>query len=351
MSRLASGQLGVAVAKAREDACFPRKFRGMLALLDGGNFPPVKKLVIAAFGSLAVLAAVMNVKVGETSAAEAPGQVVPNTNAPAEAFSDAPPHAKLDVLFIHHSVGGRLLADAGPKQQSAEEIWNSHPEGGGLRRALREQGYVVHEASYGSALGENTDTGDWAVKFRDKMDSALACELNDKRLPDGERNRIVVFKSCFPNNQISSEAELEQAKQSLSALLPSFEKHPDTLFVYMTTPPLAPKVESEPLWKWAARALLGKPQPGKRLIASGPYARRLNTWVTSPDGWLKQGTPKNLAVFDLYDVLTDHGKSNFLAYPTGDGFDSHPSRAGNERVTAEFVPFLNRAVRRAALSE
>lgn len=323
----------------------------MLALLRGGNFPPVKKLVIAALGSFAVLAAVMNLKVGETSAAEEAGRVAPRTNAPDEAFSDAPPRTKLDVLFIHHSVGGRLLADAGPKQQAAEEIWNSHPEGGGLRSALAKQGYLVHEASYGSALGENTDTGDWVAKFRDKMDGALACELNDKRLPDGHRNRIVVFKSCFPNNQITSAAELEAAKQSLSALLPSFERHPDTLFVYMTTPPLAPKVESEPLWKWAARALLGKPQPGKRLVASGPYARELNTWVTSSDGWLQRGAPKNLAVFDLYGVLTDHGKSNFLTYPTGDGFDSHPSRAGNERVTAEFVPFLNRAVRRAGLTD
>jgi hypothetical protein len=267
------------------------------------------------------------------------------------AFSEARPNAPLRLLFIHHSVGGRLLADAGAKEAIADEIWRSHPEGGGLRRRLEGQGYEVNEASYGSSVGADTDFGDWLPKFRDKMDSVLTSALNEQRLPEGRRNQVIVWKSCFPNNQLADEAAVERARANLAALLPIFAKHPEVLFVHLSTPPLAPMVPKEPAWRWLARALLRKPQPGPRLAKSGAMARALDDWVTSPDGWLKNYPLANVAVFDLYDVLTGHGKSNLLVFPTGGGYDSHPSREGNERAAAEFVPFLNRAVRRAGLSQ
>ena len=58
----------------------------------------------------------------------------------------------------------------------------------------------------------------------------------------------------------------------------------------------------------------------------------------------------NVVVFDYYNLLTDDGSSDLLRYPTGGGFDSHPSREGNEKAAEAFVPFLNKAVRRAGLS-
>jgi hypothetical protein len=267
------------------------------------------------------------------------------------AFSDLsadPPRKPLSLVFLHHSVGGRWLADAGAKRAIGNEIWTSHPEGGGLRAALEKNNYQVHEASYGSALGDKTDRGDFLPKFRDHLDELLATELNDKKIATG-RNQIVLWKECFPNNFIDDDKALAQAQQQMRDLLPVFAAHPDVLFVHVTTPPLAPIVEKEPAWKYLARFLLGKPQPGPRLQKSGPLARKLNDWVAGE--WLKDYPHKNVAVFDLYNLLTDGGKSNFLAYPTGDGSDSHPSRAGNQRATAELVPFLNRAVRRAGLSE
>lgn len=269
---------------------------------------------------------------------------------PLAEFSSAPPATPLRLLFIHHSVGGRWLADPGPREALADEIWRSHPNGGGLRRRLEQQGYQVHEASYGSAIGSGTDFPDWLPKFRDQMDRGLACAINDQPLPSGQRNQIVVWKSCFPNNQLDDEAALARAQAQLSALLPMFARHPAVLFVHVTTPPLAPMVAREPAWRSLARLLLRRPQPGPRLLRSGPLARRLDEWITRPDGWLKDYPLKNLVVFDLYDILTDHGKSDFLAFPTGDGYDSHPSRTGNELASAAFVPFLNRAVRRAGMS-
>jgi hypothetical protein len=298
----------------------------------------VKKLLIA--GCVLALAGLgLLIPVGGTSAPEGSTRSPDAKTMSLTELSTARPQAPLRLLFIHHSVGGRWLAEAGPKEATGNEIWKSHPEGGGLRKALEAQGYQVTEASYGSPLGEHTDDGDWLPKFRDQMDAVL----------DGKQNKIVMFKSCFPNNLLDDEAALEKAKASYRALLPIFAQHPDVLFVRVTTPPLAPRTEKEPAWKMVARTVLGKPQPAPRLKRSGPLARKLEEWAVSPDGWLRDYPQKNLAVFDLYGVLTD-GKSDYLAFPTGDGMDSHPSRAGNERATSELVPFLNRAVRRAGLS-
>jgi hypothetical protein len=314
----------------------------------------VNKLVLVG-AAAAVAGASLLIKVGGAEAgrstadrpAARPGANQVNPNEP----SSAPPKSPLGLLFIHHSVGGRWLADPGGKHKIAEEIWKSHPDGGGLRRQLEMQGYEVHEASYGSNIGDTTDLPDWIVKFRDKMDVVRRTQLNDQTLPEGKRNQIVMFKSCFPNNLLNDDKALAAARAEMTALLPELAKHPDVLFVHVTTPPLAPKVEKQPAWKWLARAVMRKPQPGPRLLRSGPLARALNDWVTSPDGWLKGYASKNVAVFDLYDTLTNHGESDFLAYPTEGGYDSHPSREGNAKAAAEFVPFLNRAVRRAGLSE
>jgi hypothetical protein len=67
--------------------------------------------------------------------------------------------------------------------------------------------------------------------------------------------------------------------------------------------------------------------------------------------WLAGYDGVNVVVFDYYDVLTGGGLSNLSAYPTGNGSDSHPSRAGNEAAAAAFAPFLNRAMRRAGVGE
>jgi hypothetical protein len=310
----------------------------------------MKGVLIVGMGFM-LAGAAMLVPVGGGMVTDPSAARVAPKNVPLSDISSEPPRSPLDLLLIHHSVGGRLLAAAGPRDAIASSIWRSHPEGGDLRRMLEKQGYVVHEASYGSEIGEATDRVDWLAKFRDKMDKVLSCDQNDRRLPNGQRNHIVVFKSCFPESLIEDEAALDRARATLSALLPIFARHPKVLFVFLTSPPLAPSVHADPLWKRLAKAVLGKPQPLARLKKSGPFARQFANWVTGPDGWLKDYPNKNVVAFDLFDVLTDHGKSNFLAYPTSDGFDSHPSKQGNQQVAAEFVPFLNRAVRRAGMAD
>jgi len=281
------------------------------------------------------------------------------------AFSDAKPEKPLQVLFIHHSCGGQLFGDAGPMEGPGKgtrlEIWKTHPNGGGARGLLERDGYAVHEASYDSQIGEKTDLFDWWPKFRDRMDQVQRTKFQDELLAEGQKNDVVLFKSCYPNNDFVGEGNgagnptgpeltLANAKATLLKVREELARHPETLFVYVTAPPEAPNVPRERAWKWLAKKALGRPDRVTKHAEQARLARRFNTWVTSKDGWLAGYEGKNLVVFDLYDLLTDGGASNVSRYATDGGWDSHPSSAGNQKAARALVSFLNRAVRRAGLT-
>ncbi|WP_437318388.1 hypothetical protein [Sorangium sp. So ce385] len=318
-----------------------------------------KKHLVSAGAFLVALGALFIPIEGKAPAATGP--IAKASSLDLSGFSSAPPSAPLDLLFIHHSVGGQLLAEPGPEKEKASCVYETHPNGGGLKKRLIEQGYRVHEASYGSAIGEDTDLFHWAPKFRDRMDSVLRVALNDQTHPDGVVNRIVVFKSCYPNNRFVGEGaapgnpagpELTvwNAKATLSSLLPELAKRKDTLFVYVTAPANILKRSKEPAWKWTAKKILGKPSEAEVAQRQADLARSFNNWVKSPEGWLSGYPEKNVVVFDYYDVLTNKGESNFSQHGSEGNTDNHPSREGNERAADEFVPFLNQAVRRMGLT-
>jgi hypothetical protein len=297
---------------------------------------------------------------------DAPAPTAPRAPSPIfdfSSFSAARPGSALDLLFVHHSSGGQLLAAEGPEisKRPSSCIYASHPNGGGLRSLLEQAGYRVHEASYGSVLGEHTDLFDWPPKLRTGLDALLRLDEQDDRYPDERRNRVVVFKSCFPNNLFAGEGAAPgdargpdltvwNARAALRALLPELARHPETLFVYVTAPPIAPRTPALPAWRALLRLARGHGTPAAELGASAALARELNDWAASPEGWLAGYAGKNVVVFDYYDVLTGGARATDLsAYPTGNGLDSHPSAAGNHEAAMRFVPFLNRAVRRAGL--
>ena len=160
-------------------------------------------------------------------------------------YSDSPPAAPLNLLFIHHSCGGHWLADKGP-EDCVNCICKTHPNGGGLRKLLEQNNYRVHEASYKSIIGDKTDIHDWPPKFRDHMERILRTRMQDELLPEDEKNQVVMFKSCFPNNNFQDDASVQKAMDAYKSLLPIFEKHPDTLFVAVTAPPLVKPYVSSP---------------------------------------------------------------------------------------------------------
>ncbi len=274
-------------------------------------------------------------------------------------YSSAAPAEPIDIVFLHHSVGAQLLAAPGPRE-GGENQPTRHPNGGGLAALLAQNNYRLHTATYGSALGERTDLFDWLPKFRDDMDRVIAIRNQDEKLPAGEVNRVVMFKSCFPNSYFVGEGDgagnpagpdltLANARATMNAVRDELARRPSVLFVYLTAPPLASRPSPEPAWKWLAKRALGRTSNEERLRTSGDLARRFDNWVTDPQGWLKGYPHRNVVVFDLYDALTDHGASNFSRYATGGGLDSHPSSEGNAKVAPELVSFLNRAVRYAGV--
>ena len=274
----------------------------------------------------------------------------------------SPPSAPVRLVFVHHSTGGNWLADPSQDQPS-----------GGLGQALTKNNYVVSATNYGwgpEGIGDRTDIPNWTEWFCGPNSAAVLKALYSEsgqnagdfgawsragNVPAGE-NEIVMFKSCFPNSDLhgspndAPQAEpgddltVANAKAVYNRLLKYFATRPDKLFVVITAPPL---------------------QQGETAPDRAANARAFNNWLVND--WLKGYGQHNVAVFDYFNVLTSNAgdanksdagassgnhhrwqdgavqhlqksDSNFCAYPSG---DSHPSSAGHQKATAEFVPLLN----------
>jgi hypothetical protein len=320
------------------------------------------KILWVALGTFGVAVVVLNMPIA-TKLPQKKMAAPPVHRLDLSSFSSQPLPRPLDALFIHHSCGGQLLASIG-ESVGAQCIFQSHPNGGNLRALLEQNGYRIHEASYGSRLGEHTDVFDWLPKFRDHMDEVLVCDKQDTPLRNGGRNEVVMFKSCFPNNAFSRagaapgdprgpELTVWDARATYAALLDEFRKQPRVLFLCVTAPPMAAGRKTQPLWrKLGSKAkVLLKGEPRIDLAESGRLARQFNDWLADTNGWLKDYPLNNVVVFDYYDILTDHGKSDLSMYATWGGADSHPDREGNEKAAHALVPFLNQAVRLAGVLE
>lgn len=279
----------------------------------------------------------------------------------------APPSDPVKLIFIHHSTGENWLAD----------------ENGGLGPALQANNYFVSDTYYGwtvngDAIGDRTDIGNWWEWFRgsnsetylqalytesDQMTSYSRMATN----PGGE-NEIIMFKSCFPNSHLSGNPDdpptsgenpmrgvdygsapeaytVANAKGIYNDLLVYFAAHPEKLFIVITSPPL---------WE------------GETNATEAANARALSNWLVND--WLMSYAGSNVAVFDFYNVLTSNGgdsdthdigsesgnhhrwRNNAIqhTHPLNNNFsayayegDSHPTAAGGQKATAEFIPLLN----------
>jgi hypothetical protein len=286
----------------------------------------------------------------------------------------APPAQPVKLVFIHHSTGENWLKD----------------NNGGFGAALRDNNYFVSDTNYGwgpvSAegsvpIGSLTDIGHWWLWFRGPQSSEIMTALYNESgqhasysrlLNDpGGKNRIIMFKSCYPNSNLKGDPNdivppidlnplrgmasdsafhtAGNAKGIYADLLDYFRQHQDTLFIVITAPPVSDTQFAD-------------------------NARTFNQWLVNE--WLTDYPYNNVAVFDLYNVLTTNAgttRTNDLNKETGNhhrwwgntlqhvvdrkvsrnttayasGFtDDHPNRAGNQKATSEFIPFLNFAYNR-----
>ena len=245
------------------------------------------------------------------------------------------PDTPVKLIFIHHSCGENWLTDGY----------------GDLGQTLGENNYFVSDTNYGwgpDAIGDRTDIPDWLEWFRGEQTELITQALYNESgqmssysrpLADpGGENTIVMFKSCFPNSELSggpddtagtyADLSVSGAKYVYNELLQYFVTRPDKLFIVVTAPPVSSRANAE-------------------------NARAFNNWLV--EDWLAENnyTQNNVAVFDFYTILTgkdahhrynndqiEHvtANSNTLAYPSG---DDHPSEEGSLKATAEFVPLLN----------
>jgi len=211
---------------------------------------------------------------------------------------------------------------------------------------LEAEGYQVNEASYGSIIGTDTDICHWRKKFSTQMDRILHTQHQDELFPDGRSNKVVCFKSCFPNNQFigggtppgdpdDCSLTVANAKSAYRELLPLFRKHPNVLFVAFTAPPL---YQAEGFKGWVKKLLKGDSKSGELAVA-------FNSWLTDPaNGWLAGYDLGNIVVFNHFGLLTEGSDKGALMFPSGNGQDDHPNQAGNQKSAAAFIPFLAAAV-------
>ncbi len=277
----------------------------------------------------------------------------------------APPEATQKVVFIHHSTGENWLAD-----------WS-----GALGASLRDNNYFVSDTNYGwgpDGIGDLTDIGHWYNWFVGPQsptylgalyaESWQNCEYSRLESDPGGENGIVMFKSCFPNSNLGGgpndpptvgenplrgvdcyeEAvhNVANAKGVYNDLLAYFASRPDKMFVLIISPPQA---------------------SGSTEAYQAANARALANWLRTD--WLAGYEGHNVFAYDFYNVLTSNSADewtadigtaegnhhrvhegavqhlqtvaqNTSAY-TQDPYDGHPTEAGNQKATHEFVPVLN----------
>jgi len=145
--------------------------------------------------------------------------------------------------------------------------------------------------------------------------------------PGGE-NEVIMVKSCFPNSEVGDSIADEQ--EIYNGLLAYMADHTDKMFILVIPPP---EID----------------------ILSAELTRQVSNWLADREnGWLADYPHNNVYAFDYYNILTHadnhhwvvdsyeshevNNPNNELYYPTG---DSHPSSAGHQKATAEFIPLLN----------
>jgi hypothetical protein len=256
-----------------------------------------------------------------------------------------------DLIFIHHSCGNDWLKR-------------------GLHAALLEKPYIAarNDICYradaqpdpgrpdslrydGKVPGDRTDMCHWIRWFNDYLGAVKShgCE-------SGHVNRIVMFKSCFPLSHIDelgdesrgdpfrphrsianykaifrhpdgSAAVYERDDVIYRPLEQVFADNPDTLFIYVTAPPLhyAPSDPSS--------------------NAAAALARQFNDWLVQK--WLPRydrAHPelRNVAVFDWFDVLAyppGHSQhpNRLRADYGGETGDAHPNEVAGKRSVQVFA--------------
>lgn len=259
----------------------------------------------------------------------------------------------LDLVFIHHSCGKNWLRQ-------------------GLRSALLAKPYIrrVKEIEYGTVLspdsgrpaslgpvpGDRTNMNHWLFWFNDYLDGVLHYQN------PGGKNRIVLFKSCFPTSHVEEEGNEPgdpfSARQTLANYKSVYQKCGDPADVYIhSNQPYKPlerifAEQADTLFITVTAPPLHYASIEDTNDAEARRARRFNHWLKTE--WLEsynQAHPgsRNVAVFDWFDCLAypdDHPThpNRLRSEYGGETGDSHPHRNANQQTAGIFADFLDETV-------
>ena len=228
-----------------------------------------------------------------------------------------------NLIFLHHSTGHNLIAQGDVRAlftQRGYQFWDHDYNTNGLTRPDGTRtwtSYDIPEITPGVRGGGNTDPEGLAVLFaqpvHDPPDNAFSRLL---------QHEVLIFKSCFPNSAIRSEEMLAQHKAWYLEMRDVIDQHPDRIFIFLTSPPLHPKITT--------------PEDAAR-------ARALANWLQSDEFLVGRS---NLFVFDFFGLLTDP-ETNMLRAEyqrDPDSTDSHPNALANQTIGPLFVDFVDKAV-------
>jgi hypothetical protein len=221
------------------------------------------------------------------------------------------------IIFLHQSTGRNLIDQGQVRelfQPAGYDFWDHDYNYFGLRNPDgRLTGY-----SY-NVPGDNTD-----IDALGKIFNQPVYSLPFNTLSGLLQHEVIIIKSCYPNNNISSDEKLAENKAIYLGIRTVMDKHPNKIFIVMTTPPLNPDGTNS---ETAARA------------------RAMADWLKSDD-FLK-GHP-NIFTFDFYSYLADDQPGspefNMLRKEYQDGTDSHPNQLANKTIGPEFVEFVIQSI-------
>lgn len=223
-----------------------------------------------------------------------------------------------NVIFLHHSTGYNLINQGGVREKFAEagfDFWDHDYNWPGLKRPDgSETGYSYRVPD------DNTDPDGLARIFGQR---AYGLPLNT--LSGLLQHEVIVFKSCFPASDITTDEQLETYEAYYLSMRDVMDRHPDHVFVVMSPPPLIPAATT--------------PEAAAR-------ARAFADWLTSEA--YTAGHP-NVFAFDFFDQLAEDDPSapdyNMLREAYRNGEDSHPNQTANQAVGPTFAEAVMEAAR------
>lgn len=223
-----------------------------------------------------------------------------------------------NVVFLHHSVGSNLIRQGGVRERFAEagyQFWDHGYNAEGLTRPDgTSAGYHYHIPN------DNTDPDGFAHIFSQRL---YSWPLN--AFSGLMQHEVIIFKSCFPVSQITSDAQLEQYKAYYLQMREVMDQHPDHIFIVVTPPPLNPAVTD---------------------AEAATRARAFAEWLRSDEFLV--GHP-NVFTFDFFGLLAEENPASpdYSMLRKGyrrEGSDSHPNKIANETTGPLFVDFVIEAI-------